>query len=386
MSPLENTVQTLEALIAFPTVSSDSNLSMIAYLAERLETCGAQIKIMHDESGNKANLFATLGPEIDGGIILSGHCDVVPAQEEGWHSDPFQLRQHENRLYGRGSCDMKGFIAAVLAMAPVYASGRLKIPLHFAFTHDEETGCMGARSLVTELAASGLKPAAAIIGEPTQMRVIDAHKGYHEYTTRFRGLEGHGSDPDAGVSAIEYATRYAARLLDLREELKAQAPPDSRFSPPWTTLQIGEIHGGVAHNVIAPFCDLSWELRPVQDSDAQSVNGAIEAYCAETLLPEMQAVYPEAAIDRLSVSEVVGLKPRKDNRARDIAQALTGANSVGSVAFGTEAGLFQGIGIPSVLCGPGAIAQAHKANEFVTLSQLELCLKMLRNLEQIVRP
>ena len=246
MALIDDTKEILGELIAFPTVSSDSNLELIAHAADRLGALGAETRVLVDETGSKANLFATIGPERDGGIVLSGHSDVVPVADQDWSADPFTMREADGRLYGRGSCDMKGFIAAVLAVAPLFASRPLSRPLHVCLTYDEEVGCLGARKLVGDLAAMDIRPALAIIGEPTEMRIIEGHKGCCEYTTVFRGLEGHGSVPDAGVNAVEYAVRYVARLMDLREVLKARTPDGSRFEPPWTTQQVGRLPGGVA--------------------------------------------------------------------------------------------------------------------------------------------
>ncbi len=381
MSHLQTTQDILERLIAYPTVSTDSNLELIDYCATYLEGLGARVQIFKNAAGTKSNLFATLGPEGDGGIVLSGHSDVVPAEESGWLSDPFRLREDGGLLYGRGTCDMKGFIAATLALAPVYARLPLRRPLHFSFTHDEETGCLGAQDLVAELRRQGLKPAVAIIGEPTELRIIEGHKGCCEYSTHFKGLEGHGSQPDLGVSAVEYATRYVARLLELREDLKQRSPEGSRFDPPWSSLQIGRIEGGVAHNVIAGDCRVDWETRPVVAADLTFVKQAIQDYCDTMLLPAMRAVHPEADIHTEVIGEVAGLEPMADNEALRLVQELTGANSADLVAFGTEAGLFQSLGMSAVVCGPGSIQQAHKANEFVSLDQLQRCLTMLEGLQ-----
>ena len=382
MSRTRAAIDILADLVAFPSVSADSNLDIIAYLANRLEDVGARVQVMADPSGRKANLFATLGPEVDGGIVLSGHSDVVPAEEDGWLSDPYHLREADGLLYGRGTCDMKGYIAAAVAMAPAYAAMDLRRPVHFCFTYDEEVGCLGARQLVDEAERIGVRPAVAIIGEPTEMRIIEGHKGCCEYTATFHGLEGHGSRPELGVSAVEYATRYVARLLELRADLRSRTPVGSQFEPPWSTLQIGRIEGGVAHNVIAGQCAVDWEMRPVVNADRDYVRGEIDAYCNEVLLPAMRAVHPEARIDLETIGEVAGLEPMTDNEARDIVAELTGANGTDLVAFGTEAGLFQALGMSAVVCGPGSIAQAHKANEFLSIAQLEQCLQMLEGLER----
>ncbi|UWR73277.1 acetylornithine deacetylase [Phaeobacter inhibens] len=377
---MEQTSRILSDLIAYPTVSADSNLEMITYLANRLEDCGARVDVMFDASGQKANLFATLGPDTDGGIVLSGHSDVVPVTDQDWASDPFTMEERDGRLYGRGTCDMKGFIAATLAMAPEFAEQISRRPIHFAFTYDEEVGCIGAGHLVQALRERGLKPRLALIGEPTSMRVVEGHKGCHEYSTRFQGLEGHGSNPGRGVNAVEYAARYVSRLLDLRGDLQQRTPPDSRFDPPWTTLNIGALNGGSAHNVIASKAQVDWEMRPVQPLDADHVKDTMARYCRDTLLPAMQAIYPEASIETEVVGEVAGLIPATQNEARELMADLLGSNAAELVPFGTEAGLFQELGMDVVVCGPGSIAQAHKADEYLTLDQLSQCLTVLNRL------
>jgi len=381
-SYLDETVSLLGELIAYPTVSTDSNLEMIAHLASRLEESGARVDLFQDETGKKANLFATLGPDADGGIVLSGHSDVVPVTEQVWSSDPFEMDARDDRLYGRGTCDMKGFIAAAVAMAPRYADVVRDRPLHFAFTYDEETGCFGARALIDSLSARGIRPGVAIIGEPTSMRIIEGHKGCYEYSTHFQGLPGHGSSPDRGVNAVEYAARYITRLLELKADLRARAPTDSRFEPPWTTISTGALHGGVAHNVIASSAQLDWEMRPVQPTDADFVKGELRSYCENVLLPAMRAVHPDADIQTEVIGEVQGLVPTSESEAKDILMELTGANGADVVAFGTEAGIFQDYGMSAVVCGPGSIEQAHKADEYIELSQLGQCLEMLERLAQ----
>ncbi|WP_397541344.1 acetylornithine deacetylase [Roseovarius salis] len=377
---LSDTVALLGDLIAFPTVSEVSNLDMIAFLAYRLEEAGAKVDIFHDEIGHKANLFATIGPEVDGGIVLSGHSDVVPANPQDWASDPFQMIESDGRLYGRGSCDMKGFIAAATAMAPVFAERAANRPVHFAFTYDEEVGCFGAQSLVKSLAAHGIRPGIAVIGEPTSMRIIEGHKGCYEYTTHFSGLAGHGSSPDKGVNAVEYAVRYVNRLLELKDTLRTRAPAGSRFDPPWTTVNTGSLQGGVAHNVIASHAAVEWEMRPVQMSDADFVKAELRDLCENRLLPAMRAVCPDADITTETIGEVEGLEPTDENEAKEIMMELTSANSADVVPFGTEAGIFQSFGMSSVVCGPGSIEQAHKPDEFVSIDQLQQCLDMLDRL------
>ncbi|WP_306006307.1 acetylornithine deacetylase [Aquicoccus porphyridii] len=380
MTNLARTKDILRDLISFPTVSTDSNLDMIQHMGALLYDIGASVDIYADDTGTKANLFATIGPDRDGGILLSGHSDVVPVADQDWRSDPFQLYEADGKLFGRGTCDMKGFIAATLAMAPEFARLNLSRPIHFAFTHDEETGCIGAQSLVTELKARGIKPGIAIIGEPTMMKIIEGHKGCCEYTTRFTGLEGHGSAPDRGVNAAEYAVRYVSRLLEIREELKHRAPGSSRFDPPWTTLNIGRVTGGVAHNVIVGKSEVEWEFRPVQSDDYNYVTSEIARYAENVLLPAMRAVCPDASIETETIGEVTGLDPMPENEARDLVAGLTGENDADVVAFGTEAGIFQSMGLSVVVCGPGSIEQAHKPDEFISLDQLSACLGMLKGL------
>ena len=377
---LERSQEILRKLIAYPTISTDSNLDMIADLDVRLSTLGARVFRTSDDSGTKANIFATFGPEVPGGIMLSGHTDVVPVADQDWTSDPFEMVQRDGMLFGRGTCDMKGFIAATLAFAETLDTSRLTRPLHFAFTHDEETGCLGAAHLVEALRERDLRPDIAIIGEPTEMRVIEGHKGCFEYTTHFSGLEGHGSAPDAGVNAVEYAVRYVTRLMELRRALKDRAPPGSPFDPPWTTINVGRVSGGVAHNVIAGKAEIDWEMRPVRIADADFVKSELARFCEDDLLPAMQAVHPDAAIALSTVAEVAGLEPMEANAARDLVSELTGANTTDVVAFGTEAGLFQTLGTDVVVCGPGSIVQAHKPDEYLALDQLEACCAMLARL------
>jgi acetylornithine deacetylase len=277
---------------------------------------------------------------------------------------------------------MKGFIAACLTKAQDYAKLPLKTPVHFAFTYDEETGCIGAQGLAKLLQDQGITPRLAIIGEPTRMKAIEGHKGCCEYTTHFHGKAGHGSMPDIGVNAIEYAMRYGTKLMDIAQDLQGRAPENGRFAPPWTTLNIGRITGGHIHNVIPENCSIDWEFRPVQDADFSYVKNTVETYVSDTLLPEMQRRDPNANITTEIVGEVVGLEPTDQNEARDIVLELTGQNHADVVPFGTEAGIFAALGMSVVVCGPGSIEQAHKPDEFIDLSQLDACLSFLTKLER----
>lgn len=375
---LSDTIRILGDLVAFPTISSDSNRAMIDYIADHLHACGARVEIFPDDTGEKANLFASLGPDTDGGLVLSGHCDVVPVDGQPWATDPFHMVEHDGRLYGRGTCDMKGFIAACLAMAPHYAGQMRAKPVHFAFTHDEETGCAGAIRLVEALKHRGVRPGLAIVGEPTLMQIVDGHKGCNEYTTRFHGLEGHGSSPDHGVNAVAYAARFATHLMGLQGALKARAPRDCPFTPACTTLNVGAINGGTTHNVIPASAQVDWEMRPIAPGDAEFVKSEMAAFCNETLLPEMRAIHPDARIETEVIGEVADLAPQAQNAATELLARLSGANTTSVVPFGTEAGLFQAMGLDVAVCGPGSIEQAHMANEFIAIDQLQRCLSILQ--------
>lgn len=377
---LAEATRILGDLVACPTVSSDSNLNCVRYMADVLDGLGARVVITPDETGTKANLFATLGPDVAGGVMLSGHSDVVPVEGQDWSSDPFAITHRDGRFYGRGTCDMKGFLAAALAVAPQFAGQTLRKPLHFAFTYDEELGCFGAQALAQDMAHWQVRPEIALVGEPTEMRVIDGHKGCFEYTTHITGLEGHGSRPELGVNAVSYGARFVNRLMELQADLIANAPPDSRFTPPYTTINVGAFHGGTAHNIIAGHAQIDWEMRPVQASDAAFVKNQLARFVVEELLPEMRAICVEADIVTDIIAEVHGLMPEVDNPARDLALALTGQNDVGLVGFGTEAGLYQAAGMSVVVCGPGSIAEAHKPDEYLSEAQLLACLDMLVNL------
>ncbi|MCD7059375.1 acetylornithine deacetylase [Pelagibacterium xiamenense] len=380
---LGETLEILADLIAFESVSRDSNLDLIAYVNQRLDQIGTRTYLTLDPTGTKANLFATLGPpEMDGGIVLSGHTDVVPVDGQEWSSDPFTATIRAGKLFGRGACDMKGFLACALAYAPHFAERELKRPLHMAFTYDEEEGCLGAQVMLKELQAVGRKPALCIVGEPTMMKIIEGHKGCCEYTTSFSGLEGHGSVPDRGVNAVEYAVRFVSKLLETGEALKSRAPEGSRFDPPWSTIQIGKMAGGIARNIIAGSCSVDWELRTINTADFDFTHEQVKAYVEDELLPRMRHVHPEAEIVTQVIGEVVGLEPMSDSEAVTLVRALTGNNDDAEcVSFNTEAGLYQQLGVDAVICGPGSIEQAHKPDEFIELSQLSACLEMIENLE-----
>ena len=380
METIDQAISTLGDLIGFPTVSADSNLELIRYIHAYLEGAGADVDIHTDKSGTKANLFATLGPHVDGGIMLSGHTDVVPVDDQDWSTDPFVLHERDGRLYGRGACDMKGFIACVLATVPAFAEAKLARPVHFAFTYDEEVGCLGARALADVIRDAAIRPSLAIVGEPTFMRIIEGHKGCYEYSVRFNGVEGHSAMPELGVNAVDYAVQYVAKLMALRDALHRRAPEGSRFDPPWTTLQVGRFCGGTARNVIAGHCDVDWEMRPVRKADAAFVKSEIKTFVDNVLRPAMQEASPLADIVTTTIGEVDGLEPMPENQALRLVAELTGQAVADVVPFGTEAGVYQELGMSAVVCGPGSIDQAHKPDEFVAREQLEQTLAMLDGL------
>ena len=355
------TLKILSELIKFQTVSGTSNIDLIEYCEKKLSMLGATSFKTFDEAKLRANLFATINTnkESKGGIILSGHTDVVPASAKSWSSNPFKATEKKNKIYGRGACDMKGFIACTLALAPYFSKANLKQPIHFSYTYDEETACQGAPVMLKELKNRKINCSVCIVGEPTNMKAIQAHKGCYEYSTYFTGLAGHGSAPDKGVNAVEYATLFINKLMELREELKKREPKNSIFTPPYTTLQIGRIKGGLARNVIADQCVVDWELRPVVFEDGVFVNKIMDDYVKNTLLPEMKKIYPKSNIKKEIIGEVVGFDKEEKSQAVNLICNLTGNNSKDVVSFGTEAGLFQELGISTVVCGPGSIEQAH---------------------------
>jgi len=375
----KDSVKILSDLIGFRTISGEDNSELINYCENLLNKIGAISFKTFDSEKKRVNLFATIKAKKTNGIkpiILSGHTDTVPVSKS-WSTDPFKATIKNNKLYGRGSCDMKGFLACALAFAPIYAKTNLNRDIHFSFTFDEETACLGAPILIEELKKRNVKNGICIVGEPTNMKIIDAHKGCYEYTTYFEGLAGHSSTPHKGVSAVEFAARYASKLIELRDELKKRAPKESIFDPPFSTLQVGGIFGGIAHNVIADKCHVNWETRPVVKEDGIFLNKKIDEYANDVLLPEMQKVFPKSNIKKEIIGEVTGFDRIEKSEACEFVSSLTGDNSREVVSFGTEAGLFQEIGMSTVVCGPGSIEQAHKVDEFIELNELKKCLNFL---------
>ena len=379
MPPGSPATAMLERLIAFDTTSRNSNLDLIAFAQDLLEKAGAVTRLTYDADKRKANLFATLGPVCDGGYVLSGHSDVVPVDGQEWSSSPFAAAIRDGRLYGRGAADMKGFIATALSLAPEFGALDLKRPLHFALSFDEEVGCVGVRGLLEDLKTAGIRPALALIGEPTEMRVVAAHKAGAVIETRARGREGHSSAPALGANAVMMAGEFVASLAALGNELMSDS--DEHFEPPYTTIQANMISGGTAVNVLAREAKVTWEYRALPDRDASAIVERAKASAA-AILPRYRQGAPEADFETRIKAAYPGLVRDIHSPAVRLASALSGSNDIHAVSYGTEAGLFQAAGIPAVVCGPGSIAQAHKADEFVALDQLAACAAFLRRVAE----
>ena len=378
----EKSIKILKDLISFKTISGENNSSLINYCEDILTKCGASSFKVFDEEKKRVNLFATLKAKKPNGlesIILSGHTDVVPVSK-GWSTDPFVAEIKEDKLYGRGSCDMKGFLACSLAFAEIFSKSNLSRDIHFSLTFDEETACIGAPLLIEELKKRKITNGICIVGEPTKMKIIDSHKACYEYTTFFEGLAGHSSKPDEGVNAAEYASKYVNKLMSLRNELMNREPKNSIFTPPYSTLSIGGIFGGIAHNVIADKCHVNWETRPINKEDGVYLNDEIDKYATE-LLTEMKKKYPNSTIKKKIIGEIIGFNRVTNSKACEFVSSITGDNEREVVSFGTEAGLFQEIGISTVVCGPGSIEQAHKIDEFIELSEIKECLSFLEGVK-----
>jgi acetylornithine deacetylase len=376
---LARAIEILDRLIAFDTTSSRSNLMLIEWVRDYLAQYGIAATLIPGSGPGsagegKANLFATIGARSGqgerGGVILSGHTDVVPVAGQEWRSDPFSLTEKDGRLYGRGSADMKGFIALALALVPEAVRRDLTVPLHLAFSHDEEVGCLGAPALIRSLPEGLARPVMAIIGEPTSMQVANRQKGLSFFRTRITGREGHSSAPDLGVNAIAAAAEIILEIGRLHEKGRAAARPDSGFDPPHTTMSVGTISGGTAVNIIARDCIFEWEMRNLPQDDAAALKSRIDRFVEDTLLPRMRAVHPQAAVETETIVAVPPLVPEPGSPAEELARRLTGANTTSSVSFATEAGLFQQAGIPAIVCGPGSITVAHKPDEYITRAEL----------------
>ena len=378
------TLALIERLISFDTTSRGSNLGLIEWARDYLKDIGIGSRLTYDAAGNKANLFATVEKGDKPGIVLSGHTDVVPVDGQNWASDPFKAVRRGDRIYGRGACDMKSYLAVVLAMAPRFAAANLKAPVHFALSYDEEVGCVGARGLLEDLARNGIRPAGAVIGEPTGMQPVIAHKGKRSYQCCVRGKEAHSALTPQGVNAIEYAARIIGYIRHMAERMRDCEPRDYGFDVPFTTLQTGVISGGTAGNIVPRECIFQFEFRYLPGADPDALEREIRDYAERVILPEMQRTDPATGISFETKAEIPGLDTAEDEEVTRLAQALSRSKSVSKVAYATEGGLFQRAGIPAIICGPGSIEQAHKPDEYVTLEQVALCESFMeRLLEQM---
>jgi len=332
-----------------------------------------------DDSGRKANLFATLGPAGPGGVVLSGHTDVVPVDDQDWTSDPFTVAARDGRLYGRGVADMKSFSAVVLALVPEFLARGLKEPVHIALTYDEEVGCLGVPRLIEAIGAAGLAPRHAIVGEPTEMKVVNRHKGVYRFVTDLTGLEAHSAYVDRGVNAVMYGGEIVHFLNEIAAEFQAAATDDG-FDPPYSTVHVGRIMGGTAPNIVARHCRIEWETRLLPGHDVEALAARFEDFVAQRVVPRMRAVAPETGVETERTGAVTGLVPEAGSVAESFAMGLTGDNAAGAVSFGTEGGFYQRAGIPTVICGPGSILQAHKPDEWIAVDQVEACVAFMRRL------
>ncbi|MHB2057401.1 acetylornithine deacetylase (plasmid) [Pantoea dispersa] len=370
----------LEHLVAFDTTSRESNLALIDFCWRYLSGLGVTCELMHNAERSKANLYARLGPAGSGGVMLSGHSDVVPVDGQTWTVPPFALTERDGKLYGRGTADMKGFLACMLAAVPHFLAQPLRQPLHLAISYDEEVGCLGVRSLVKALAQRSDRPAICLIGEPTELRPVLGHKGKLAMRCEVQGAACHSAYAPQGVNAIEYAAKLIQRLNVIGERLAAPDRQDARFDPPFSTVQTGVIHGGRALNIVPDACSFDFEVRTLPQEDAQQVAEELVAYAQQTLEPQMRAVQPVSAIRFSPLSAYPGLDTAAHSAAAQLIARLSGSDSFSTVAFGTEGGLFAAAGIPCVVCGPGSMEQGHKPDEFIALAQLDACDSLLRRL------
>lgn len=370
----------IKRLVSIDTTSRNSNLGLIEMVRDELRRAGIEAHLSHDSSGAKANLYATVpaaNGATQGGIVLSGHTDTVPVDGQQWDHDPFSPEIRDGRLYGRGTCDMKGFIGTALSMLPRLVDTRLAKPVHFALSYDEEMGCLGAPIMLADLKARGVRPEGCIVGEPTSMRVIVAHKGINVWRCCVRGHASHSSLTPRGLNAIEYAARLICFIRDLADEMRREGPFDQAFDVPFSTAQVGTITGGIAVNTIPALCQFEFEHRNLPGADPQRFFGRIQQYAQEVLLPRMRDEHPNAAIELESLAGAPSLDAAEQTAITQLVRALTADRETRKVAYGTEAGQFQQAGIPSVICGPGDIQQAHKPNEYVALDQVAQCADFL---------
>lgn len=374
-------LEMLRRLVGFDTTSRESNLALIDHVRTYLAGHGIELMLVPNEDGKKANLIATIGPNVAGGIVLSGHTDVVPVDGQPWDTDPWTLTaKPDGNLYGRGTCDMKAFAAVVLALVPRFKAAALKVPIHVALSYDEEVGCFGALRLVERLATELPRPRACIVGEPTMMGVVNAQNTATTFHTTFTGFEAHSSMTHLGVSAIHFAGEFIHWLNLVQEEFAAHPRTDIDLVPPHTTINVGTISGGTAGNILARECVLLWGYRTTPGEDQWALERRARTWLDDVLLPRMRARHPAAKIETVRRSAIPGLLPGENEAATQLALAWSGGNRTYAVPYGTEAGIFRAAGIPTAICGPGDIAQAHQPNEFLAASQLAACESFMQRL------
>jgi len=377
--PSESIIDLIDRLVRFDTVSRNSNLALIEFVRDYLADLGVDSRLIPDESGKKANLFATIGPVDVPGVVLSGHTDVVPVDGQDWASDPFDPLEKDGKIFGRGTADMKSFLAVALALAPEIVERDPAVPVHFAFSYDEEVGCVGVRGLIAVLETFKVKPKACIVGEPTEMKVVTAHKGKAAMRCTVHGHACHSAMAPYGVNAVEIAADLVTHLNAMGRRLRG-GPLDSDFDPPFTTVHTGTIAGGTALNIVPAECSFDFEVRTLPAQAPERLVEEVQDYATSKLLPGMQAVAKAAGIAWDNLSGFPGLEMPADSELVALAKALTGENAAAKVSFGTEAGLYQQAGIPAIVCGPGSITQAHKPDEYVALDQVARCEAFLRRL------
>jgi acetylornithine deacetylase len=376
---LETAKALLARLVAFDSVSASSNLPVIDFIEDYLASHGVAARRAPNAAGAKAAILATIGPRVDGGVVLSGHTDVVPVEGQPWSGDPFELRQKSGRLFGRGACDMKGFDACVLAMAPAFKAAALKRPVHIVLSYDEETTCLGSQDVIAWFGHDEPKPGAVIVGEPTMMQVADAHKGVATFRTRVTGHEAHSALPALGANAVAAAADVVSEIGRLAREYE-KGPLDPRFTPPYSTLHVGMIEGGTARNILARECSFHWEFRGLPGVKTASALAKVEAFVDQVALPRLTRYVTGPTIETEIEVDVPPLAAAPGSAAETLALRLTRSNERVAVSFATEAGHFQAAGLPAVVCGPGSIDQAHKPDEFVDEAQLTACLAFLEAL------
>ncbi len=382
-SRLDTAIAELRDLVAFDTTSRNSNLPLIDHVEAKLMALGAACERIPNADGTKANLHARFGPAVDGGVILSGHTDVVPVDGQPWSTDPWSLTEKDGLLYGRGTCDMKGFSACILALAPAFAAAELKKPVHIALSYDEEVGCLGAPALIDRIMEGPVKPAIVVVGEPTDMKVVTAHKGLFSLTVKLRGREAHSSLVRDGACAVTHAVPLMQYLVDAAAKMEAAAPADSPFNPPYGTLTIGQMHGGTALNILALEAEFASLMRPAPWDDVKAIEKGLRERAA-AIEAKMREGAPEARIEIKVRSDVPAFAPEVDGAAERLARQLTGDNSTRAVSYGTEAGQFQAAGLSVVVCGPGSISQAHQPDEFVAIDQLDQCCVFMEKLVRVL--